>query len=162
MKFVFFHGISFFSRLIRWFTRSSISHVGYLSMDGLLIEAWKAGKWPWQIWWDLSFWHNHKTGTKYEIWELEPLSTEEREYVENFFMNLARYHYRYDWRALFGFLFRLKSSPNDKYICSEGCCTPLKRWRKWDSVNPAYVSPDQFRMILQAAGAKKIEEGVCD
>lgn len=136
--------------------------MAYLSQDpDVLIEAWKVGKWPWQVAWTSSFpFGSHKPGTPYEVWELEPESKEEAEYIERFFENLARYDYKYDWRALFGFFFRWKSKPNDKFICSEGCCTALKRWRKWNAVNPAYVSPDMFRMLLQAAGAKKIEEGV--
>jgi hypothetical protein len=176
LYFCAFSGNSIISKFIKFWTRSSYSHIAYLYIDEekitdvfknekmYLIEVWKEkGKTILQQYWqkvDCSnklfkdCFKNHKKGTKIDIWSIE-VEEDKYKYVNKFINNLAINKTKYDYVAIVSFLLRLKKQENNKYFCSEGCIAPLVNVNFWYEINPSFVSPSDFIKILQAAGGIK-------
>ena len=165
-KWVAFKGKSLLSKTIRFWTRSQYSHIAYLMDDNTLIECWhdpgKAMN-EMRVKWDYvtpPFIH-HKEGTPYEIWELN-ISHYFMHWdneVQDFMTKLADSKAKYDFGAVFGFIFKWRGHKKRGWMCSEGCIEPLVKLFEWDRIVPSQVSPQDFVEIIQAAGAKRIYEG---
>ena len=156
VKFIFFEGISWSSRIIRWFTRSKFSHVGLYLSDYHILEVYHYD--PVEIWkleWlDNNLWE-HKIGTKYVIIELE-VTEEQYDKIYNFIKRLVVSKTKYDWKSVFKFVFKSKPKANDKYFCSEGCMNALKKAfpDRFNDINPATISPQMFYVVLKAMDGK--------
>lgn len=154
-RFVLFKGISWVSRLVRFWTRSEYSHVGYLaSLDGRLIEAWNH---PSGWCWDFSHFEAHKPGTPYEVWRLPQADGVK---LDQYFGELARRNIPWDLKGVLGFAFKC-SDDRGALFCSEGCCEGLKAagllpgdFESWR------ITPVLFREILKVLGGEIVEEGV--
>jgi len=128
IELVFFEGISFTSKLIRWWTRSKFSHVGIKLIDQYLSEAWTntgnslIGRYLgiFGARWQLSTWNNHTKGTPYVI-----LTKEVDEKTYNTFLELTKFftltRIPYDWKEIIEFVIPGgENLPNGKFVCSTG------------------------------------------
>ncbi len=151
--FAAFEGISLVSKIIKWWTRSSYSHIAYIyNINTLaLIEAWKfydGFRWGFS-----RIYHYHKSGTIVKILELK-VDTYQYKNVNKFLYNLAINKVKYDFKGLFGFIFKCKDN-KDKYFCSEGCAQALINSNIWPSKIKAYkIHPGYFVDLLLVSGAK--------
>lgn len=159
LKFVAFHGKSFISKCIRYFTRSRLySHIAVLLSDnGDLIEAWEQSGMKACV--DWSNINKHTDGTKYEVWGLE-VDDFVYESCMQFYSNNARRRTGYDYKGVIGFIFKkaVKENPN-KFFCSEFCIYPLCISKKWTTIKPHLVSPRDFVNIIEASGGRLIDNG---
>lgn len=157
--FAAFHGKSWTSKLVRFFTRSkSFSHVAYVESEGCLIEPWPTAGNPTMKWGFTTF-HDHTPGTVVELWELE-VSPEIAEASDKFFRTLASNKTSYDFAGALGFAFRWTKQQPKAYFCSEGCVWPLKTFLNWSTVVPEFISPRNFVELLEAAGGVEIRRMV--
>ena len=151
-----FKGKSVTSKLIKFWTRSSYSHVAVRYARGF-IEVWPTGKNPLKQRWGFTNFKNHKKGTEYELWEL-PVESNHFDAIMSLYINLANNKTKYDWSSIFGFVLKWKKQSKKGYICSEGLWAPYDvlydHWCK----EPHEISPDLFVMLIQAFGAKKIRD----
>lgn len=155
IRFVAFKGISFLSRLIRFWTRSEYSHIAFLLEEGLLIEAWKFED---GLRWGYSSFNRHALGTPYEVWSLE-VTPYQALAVREFLAELAKDRTPYDLRGFLGFVFKNRDSKR-KYFCSEGCARALVEAGVWPSLDTWRVHPGYFVDLLKVGGAVLEEEGL--
>ncbi len=155
IQFAAFKGKSFISKLIKFWTRGDYSHIAYITNfeNGDLIEAWKySGK----TFWGFSNIKNHSKGTVVEIWEKE-VTEEQAEKVYNFLFKLAKRNCPYDWKGLFGFVFKWKDC-KWKYFCSEGCAMALIEAGVWSyKLRPYVIHPSYFVDLMVVSGFKKVK-----
>ena len=158
LKFVAFKGFSKFSKLIKFTTRSTLSHVAFEDPDGALIEAWnfEGGT---KTWWDYSRFENHTPGTHYQVWGLH-LPDEQEFFCRQFYHDLARDKYPYNWPGIIAYGLRLQHKGASGYFCSEGLITPVKLVRGWEKIRPEHVSPGGFCYLVEAMGGSVIRSGI--
>lgn len=110
----FYHGTSLLSRIIRFRSWSTYSHVSYVRSDGMEVEALgRNGVTDWHPIGDL-----HKPGTEIEVYQVLGETAEQRTAVEEFLRR--QIGKKYDWLGLFGFITRRDFAQNqDKWFCSE-------------------------------------------
>lgn len=154
LKWALFKGISLTSKLIKFWTRSEYSHVGFLLNECVLIECWGASS-PFDVKWGFSIppFSKHRKNTHVEIWCLD-VSKQEFEFVTGFMLRLAQLEYKYDWLGVIGFVLKVDKHNRSGFFCSEGCIYPLVKAKGWKSIKPHHVSPAEFVNIIEAAGAK--------
>jgi len=152
LRWALFKGISLISKLIKFWTRSEYSHVGFLLNDYVLIECW-GGLFDVEWGFFMPPFSKHTKGTEIEIWSLE-VSDYEYDIVENFMTRLAQLKYPYDWIGIIGFVFKIDKHGRKGFFCSEGCIYPLKKVKGWKTVKPHHVSPVMFINLIESAGAK--------
>jgi len=161
LSYIAFYGKTFVSKLIKFWTRSKYSHIAVYTQDekiaGELIEVWPGSKkfLKFKMFWDYSFFRRHKKGTKFELWELE-VSEEEYDYCMGQYIGYAIKKIPYDWKAIFGFLFKYKKDSRKGKMCSEGCITPFVEFRKLTNMNPSHQSPQDFIKIIESFGGKNV------
>jgi len=156
VRFVFFKGISLLSRLIRFWTRSSISHVAYKAGDSELIEAWKFHD---GVRWGVSDFSNHTPGTPWEEWEVD-VTDEMARRIDEGFRRLAGKKVPWDLSGVVGFVFKCGDDPGS-FFCSEGCVQVLQDAGVLPKGLEAWrFSPVLFREVLKVVGARKVAEGV--
>ena len=157
IRFAAFKGISWVSRLIRFWTRDEYSHVAYVDdLDkDVLIEAWRfkdGFRWGWS-----SLNANHRPGTPVEIWELE-VEDDQATAVRGFLRGLADEKVGYDWKGFFGFVFKTEDW-KEKYFCSEGCAKALTIAGVWPEDLKTYlVHPGYFVQLMKVCGFSKVLE----
>ncbi|NOY80901.1 MAG: hypothetical protein GXP31_07825 [Kiritimatiellaeota bacterium] len=155
---LFYRGIGWISRLIRWQTRSPVSHVA-LMRDGEarhVIEAWQnplpRGLVHHNVGNDAPF-RLHTPGTVVEVYSVPRLCAPGGEWIDGrvwkWAMQQAKAGVAYDFRMVLRFLPKLPETPGSrrKLFCSElaamafviGCYPLLER------IPPAYVSPGMLR-----------------
>lgn len=155
VEFVAFKGISWTSKLIRFWTRSSYSHIAYKTERGDLIEAWHFED---GMRWGYSFLSQHTKGTPYEVWALD-VDDEKAEEVNKFLEQLADNKVPYDWHGILGFVFKVKDDKS-KYFCSEGCALALVKAGIWVDIDTWRVYPGFFVDLMKVSGFEKVEEGI--
>ena len=157
LKFIAFRGISNFSKLIKFTTRSTMSHVAFEDTDGTLIETWnfRGGT---KTWWDISYLGKHTPGTEYQVWGLH-LPDEQESFCRDFYWNLANVKYPYNWPGIVAYGLRLQHKERMGYFCSEGLVAPIGMVRGWKKIRPEHVSPGGFCYLLEAMGGGVIREG---
>lgn len=158
LKFIAFEGVSNFSKLIKFTTRSMLSHVAFEDIDGTLIEAWnfKGGT---KTWWDFSSLKNHTPGTRYQTWGI-CLPDEHENFCRQFYYDLAQKKYPYNWPGILAYGLRIKHKKVNGYFCSEGTIYPIKLVRGWEKIRPEHVSPGGFCYLLEAMGGGVIRKGI--
>jgi len=156
-RWVFFKGISVFSKAIKFWTRSQYSHVAYLLNDTTLIEVW--GSDPFRICWDFVTppFAKHEPRTPIEIWSLD-LPIDEYLVVDKFMRKLALQKAPYDWLGVFGFILKLEKHKRQGYFCSEGCTAALCKAKNWQTIKPHHISPVSLLNLIEAMGGKKEQE----
>lgn len=119
MQVLFFRGKSLISRAIKTFTWGEYSHVGLLTENGTLIEAWHKGgviENPLHL-------VPHTPGTEIDAFHIlgdfdpETLLAEMRSEVGK----------GYDFTGIFGFISRRRSEKPDRWFCSELIFAKLAR-----------------------------------
>lgn len=161
LYFAFFRGKSFTSKIIQFFTRSNLSHVGYLYDEtnlNKIIEVWPIKnniigffKQKWRY----NYISNHSVGTTIFIVELE-VDENNFKLVDRYFKCLVENNTGYNWFGVIGFVlpFWKKGSKNG-YFCSEGCVEALKYGEILDrEIQGWKYSPDEFYELLLAIGGK--------
>ena len=132
-----YYGKSFISKLIRWRTWSKVSHSAALSFDEKWVyEAWHRGgvlKSPWDD-------QPHTEGTRVDLYKVY-CSQEE---ADRFYAFLeSKIGTKYDFRAILGFIFRIRLAGKFILFCSEYIFTgalqmPLELLSR---IEPHKVSP---------------------
>lgn len=117
MRIAAYKGISFLSKLIRFQTRSDVSHIGILDDDdrGVVYEAWQDGG----VLCNANLSSRHTDGTEVDIYSLvHPFTRDEKTRVRVFLgSQLGK---GYDFRSVFRFITRNNTpSDNTKLFCSE-------------------------------------------
>jgi hypothetical protein len=176
MKSLFFGletGLSFTSKLIKFWTRSKRSHAFFIhpeiydgTMDslykhGALIEAWKYPNEPiWKTRVIYSCLSNHSAGTPFTVYELK-VSDEQYQKVLEFQNVCAFLEIPYDWKAIVAFVIPFKLKKDGHLFCSEKECLSLKYAGLISEEIPCWkISPDLFEDLLLVAGAKKVADYV--
>lgn len=156
LRYVAFEGLSLFSKLVKFFTRSKYSHIAVQLSDQLLIEAWKKGG---VICWDYSTFSRHTPGTPYVVYALPVTETVYNKAVD-FYTYLADRRMPYNYLGVLGFVLPIFTS-NGGYFCSEGCWEGLVFADRcmFGGVPGWKVSPDMFVNLITVRGATIIESG---
>ena len=170
--FIFFEGLSFTSKLIRWWTRSKFSHSGFVNDKivsignkgsfykyGALIEAWKK---PNESLFAMrtmnSSFANHTKRTPFKVLRLK-VSLEQYEKVHEFQRICAYLQVPYDWKAIVAFVVPFKLKRNGYLFCSEKDCLSLKYAGVLpDEIQCWKTSPDRLYALLRAEGADLVYE----
>jgi hypothetical protein len=156
--FAAFNGLSILSKVIKFHTRSEISHIA--PVDGeRLIEPWNHNGGI-KTWWDYSGFQKHTPGTKYDIWGLN-VSDEKFDFCMKFYRGLADKKAPYDWPGVFAFGLRIVREGKDCFFCSEGAIKPVVMVEGWEHIMPNRVSPSIFCYLVEAAGGRVVGRGVC-
>ena len=163
---IFFEGNSIVSKLIKWFTRSSFSHVGFFLYDKYLIEAWANTRSFFNsifgifgACWQLTTFDYHEKGSKYAI-----LSEKVKKSIYlNYLLLLefiAKARLPYDFKELLKFLTRRKEElSNGKFICSSGVSFILSFLKIFPEIPYYRQSPQDVYEIALANGFKVTKEG---
>ena len=158
VSFAFFHGRSLMSRMIEFFTRSRVSHVGFVLYGSsepskwTLIETWNHSGGV-RTWWDYSSFEEHSPGTVVEVLSLE-VTDEQFTAVREGFLALARKREPYNWLGVLDFVVKfLPERRPGKSFCSEGAWRVLAGALGID-VEASRVSPEEMRDLLLSMGAK--------
>lgn len=113
-----YEGVSFSSRLIKWFTWSKISHTSaVLYRKNEVIEAWGGGVVR------RSISAGHKPGTVIHIYRI-PCTVNQRNKFYNFME--SQIGKRYDFLGILSYVTRTKLENKDKVVCSELVYTGLE------------------------------------
>jgi len=158
VDFAAFHGLSWTSKAIRFYTRSTLSHIAVCTSGNSLIEAWPHTGGPKQ-WWDFSNFKRHTPGTPFDIWRLK-MDRSDAQYCMLYYKHLAGVKRPYNWRGIFGFVFKSRKNNNAGDFCSEGAIRPVAENLGLTETNPSHVSPSDFVGLIQALGAVQIRSGV--
>ncbi len=157
-----FYGKSFISKLIKFWTRSKISHIAIgleKPWNYELIEAWKEKNSKFKVNWHFTNLDNHTKGTKYDIWELE-VSEDMYKFCMEKYYNYAFYKMEYDWKAIFSFVFKTKKENRKGKMCSEGAIKPILIWENINSkIDASKINPQDFLNLISMIGAKKVKSG---
>lgn len=154
---MFFEGLSPLSKLIKFFTRSTFSHVAVFDKEkGCLIEAW--GNIKHGVYWQYSSLKKHTEGTPYEIYSIEVNKKQYKEAMR-FYRFLADRCFPYNYIGVIGFVLPFFTS-NGGFFCSEGCYEGLAFSGFAPKEVPGWkFSPDGFYNFLLSKNAKLIERG---
>lgn len=145
---IFFEGISFLSKLIRFFTRSKISHVGFLFDDNYLLEAWYNKKTK-KIYWCRSHLSFHTTGTAYKVYTIKNIKKETYFKFKELCNFIDFCKIPYDFIGVICFLIPFKLKVNGHWFCSEGVFEVLKYLNILKTDSPGWkISPDILYEIL--------------
>jgi len=160
-----YRGTSFISRLIRWFTWGKYSHASWSfctvrdgKLHGDLSEygAWTNGG----VQHVDHIGQNHTLHTRIDLYDLRtPLAREEAE--RGILFMQAQIGKKYDYRGLFGFLFREKMDSADRWFCSELVFTFLRRCGRMilQGVKPYQVNPQMIPMSPEVVSVGYIYAG---
>lgn len=144
VRIALFEGVSVVSRLIRWQTRSSYSHVAAIMQDGSVIEAWHKG--------GVRHVHSldflHTPGTLVHIFEVNIPDHFQVDYFDFLMLQVGK---KYDFRSVFRFITRKRGMSDGKWFCSElvfealqyANIVPLRRIQSQD-VSPQLLSLSPF------------------
>jgi len=160
VKFIFFEGRSFGSKLIKWFTRSKFSHVGLYINPHEIYEVYHLKHHLLKMTWHQSNLLAHTPFTKYVVLSL-CVSDEQYDTIMRFIKNLCKHNVNYDWKSIIYFVIKKKTKHNNKYFCSEGCMEAIKKAfpARFNDINSGEISPAVFYIILKAMGAKVFKIG---
>ena len=136
-----FSNKDFVSRLIRFWTRGRYSHSAVLFPDGKLLEVWPFNQKKWEY---VTLLTNHDQDEEITVFEV---------FLGNHYKDIKQMYDQlvgkaYDWRAIIGFVLKLKKGNRNKYFCSEGSVTPIKKFFEWTYIDPEYVSPERLVELL--------------
>lgn len=150
-----FKGHSFYSKVIKFFTRSEYSHIAIVTdIDTLdTIEAYAHGS-ICNTHWRYYNVYKHSPGTPVEIYQLE-VEPEQYDLAMRFYHYLAKTQFAYNWLGVIGFVIPVFTS-NGGFFCSEGAVEGLRfagvideqGWR---------ISPADFVVILRILGATLVK-----
>lgn len=119
MKLLFFRGKSFVSRGIKFMTWGEYSHVGVLTDEGTIIEAWHKGGVLENNLGNLP----HTPGTMVDVFDVTiPINM--RKFINGLREEVGK---GYDFSGIWGFIGRNKSENPDKWFCSELVFAKLAR-----------------------------------
>lgn len=154
IKVVFFKGTSFFSKLVRFFTRSKFSHAAFQIEDSMLLEAWKNKK-DGSVLWTITSYENHTPGTEIEIVYI-PVT--KKIYFQ--FLEICKFidyvKIPYDFLGVIAFVIPFKLKINGRWFCSEGVYEILKYLGILKSDTPGWkINPDDLYTLLTASNEKK-------
>mgnify|MGYP001626209872 FL=1 len=149
MIYVAFDSNTFIGKAIKFFTRSTLSHIAILT-DDKLIEPWGN---LFDIHWRFSKFSYHKNSTAY-IYELK-LSEEQESLAKRFYTWLAESEMPYNYFGVIGFIIPAFIS-NGGYFCSEGAWDGLKFAGIKNEAKGYQVNPEIFVSLIQGLGAKLI------
>ena len=166
LTFVAFEGISLTSKIIKFFTRSNISHVAFLAYEDLniLVEPWPEDpnsitSFFKQVWRSNKL-ENHTSGTKYTVWALN-VDDHKWQKTREFYLELARSRCGYNWWGVIGFVIPLFKETPGKYFCSEGLVEGLKQGGLIpDTIKSWKYSPDEFIELIQVLGAVQVKTDI--
>lgn len=124
-------GVSWRSRLIRWFTWRKYSHTSW--SDAVVRNGYLVGDTSeWEAWPKNGVEHvpmvgmNHTVGTRIDLYELRtPLNREEKEAGMLFLSTQLKK--LYDWWGIMGFAFRARTQSDSRWFCSELVFTFLRK-----------------------------------
>ena len=167
--FILFSGISWTSKLIKFWTRSKRSHAAFVNpdvfdmsiaslyKDNALIEAWNRPKEPiWKTRCIYSSLRNHKPKTPFTLYKLEVTEKQVNKIYE-FQHTCAFLEIPYDWKAIVGFVLPMKLKKDGYLFCSEKECLSLKYAGVLKTDIPCWkMSPDLFEDLLITKGAQKV------
>jgi len=165
IRVIFFQGISFISRLIKWFTRSKFSHVGF-DLDGYYrVEAWENTRHKYLgifgAKWQLTTPSYHTKGTPYVVLGKE---VDYETYTEYFKILdfICQAGLPYDYTEIIKFVIKGKESePNGKFVCSTGTCFILQYLGVLPEEIPYWrQSPEDVYELCLANGFRVVEKGV--
>jgi len=131
-----YHGMSFMSKLIKWRTWSKISHSAILSQDEKFVyEAWRKGltKTAWEN-------SHHKKNTRVDLYKVYCTPEEAKKAYEYYESQMGR---KYDFKAIIGFILRVKWGKISDLICSELVYKGTLHFKDQllDRIDPFKVSP---------------------
>lgn len=131
-KILLFRGKGFFSKLIRWQTRSRYSHAAILLDDGHIIESWTKG--GVQIS-HLRDWSN------IDAYSVDGMTSQQWDVAIQFAK--SQIGKKYDYRSVFRFLSKRKAPDNQKWFCSEFVYTALAvaGVELLRNIDPSEISP---------------------
>ena len=141
LYFTGYFGYSFASKLIKFWTRSPISHVEEcINLDTLEgYGAWsgrKVGKLTPDI---------HKPETPYVIFAT---NVTDKQYMLFKQFKRSQQGKSYDWPGIMGFIYNKDNNDPNKWFCSEiesaACKYANIQILNWDLINPSLVSPGLF------------------
>jgi len=108
-----YEGLSLVSRVIRWRTRSTVSHTAWIRRDGRVCEAWtKDGV---RITANLSA--RHTPGTPVRVYRLKDFTDEQWDAMDKW--TEAQCGKPYDYRSVWRFMTLKPATENGKWFCSE-------------------------------------------
>lgn len=155
-----FEGRSIYSKLIKFWTRSNISHVGIiLDLEPgtyRTIEVYPNGSLC-RTYWNYFTLYDHNPGTVIHVWEL-PVSEKQYDYAMKFYHYLAQNKTPYNWFGVIGFVIPVFTS-NGGYFCSEGAVEGLKFGHIIDpEIKGWKINPDDFEQLLRLMNARHIKD----
>jgi len=164
IRVIFFEGLSLISKLIRWFTRSKFSHVGFDLDNYYRVEAWENTRNKrfgiFGAKWQLTTSSFHTRGTPYTILAKEVKFDLYIEYLKVLDF-ICQAGLPYDWMEIIKFITKGKESePNGKFVCSTGTCFILQYLDVLPSEIPYWrQSPEDVYELCLANGFRVIEKG---
>jgi len=135
---------------VKFWTRSEFVHTGFIYDYPTTIEP--IGKTLFTLHWDYYSLTRQKHKRTAEIWS-KYVPTDIYNTVKEFFEELARKQWPYDWKGILGFVIKVSDNKN-KYFCSEGCAISLVRAGLWPKIKTEIVHPGSFRELLKVSGFK--------
>ena len=158
LYFGLFEGKSIYSKLIKFYTRSSISHVAVLldiePGSYKTIEVYPNGSLC-KTYWNYFSLLDHSPGTVVHIYEL-PVSQDQYNLAMRFYHYLAQNQTAYNWFGIVGFVIPVFTS-NGGYFCSEGAVEGLKFAGIIDtSIKGWKINPDGFASLLKLIRASLV------
>jgi len=109
-----YQGISWQSKVIRWYTRSVYSHVAWVDTNGETYEAWEG-----RVRLAASLFELHTPGTVVDLFEVNGIFADRLRTVRAF--HAAQVGKKYDWLGILRMVSRRPFSTDDqaKWFCSE-------------------------------------------
>lgn len=162
LYFGLFKGLSFTSKVIRFFTRSKYTHVAYLpfypNTKTILIEVWPENSNNivsfFKQKWKFNSIYNHSIGTNIEVWKI-PVTDKQFSDADYFLRALALNNTGYDWYGVIGFVIPFFKDYKDGYFCSEGVVAALKYANIIDNdIEPWRYSPERLKDLLVLLNGK--------
>jgi hypothetical protein len=147
ITFACFKGVSFQSKLIKFWTRGDYSHTAYVVDDNSsffnsIIEPVN------NKYWDFSnIYNDHFPNTVIHYYS-KSVTIDQKQIVDQFFVKLATNRAKYDWKGILGFVFKNPDNKS-KFFCSEAATMSLIEAGIWpSSLRPYRVSPSYFVDLL--------------
>jgi uncharacterized protein YycO len=115
MKILAYHGVSVVSALIRFQTRSTVSHMGIQLSDGTVVEAWAEGFFDGSVRQIGDPFDRHTPGTRISVYRVG--APYDEALVEAYLVK--QLGQKYDYLSIWRFLSRRSAPVNTKKFCSE-------------------------------------------
>lgn len=152
LYFTGYMGYSFSSKLIRYWTRSPISHVEEC-LDIETVDGW--GAWAGEKVGPLNM-KMHNPETPYIIFAINVSPEQYERFIEFKRKEIGK---KYDWPGIMGFLYGKDNNNPSKWFCSEiessACKYAGINILNWELMKPGLVSPGLFCSSSRLVAVKK-------